>query len=162
MLVLQYAYFLLLPLLCSERPFLCRKDQIMDIDKLLVKISNLRKLQDNIAYEITQVVSKANAISEILYSISYEDDAPVDVSEFLLDNEIYTLDNFDCLPDGPLYRCAPAQPPVYPGNSACGLLQEIPERKLQGLVAGIGNIGSHCNGGALWHRTRCGKGRRMV
>ena len=95
MLVLQYAYFLLLPLLCSERPFLCRKDQIMDIDKLLVKISNLRKLQDNIAYEITQVVSKANVISEILYSISYEDNAPVDVSEFLLDNEIYTLDNFD-------------------------------------------------------------------
>lgn len=95
MLVLQYAYFLLLPLLCSERRFLCRKDQVMDIDKLLVKIDNLKKLQDNIAYEITQVVSKANAISEILYSISYEDDAPVDVSEFLLDNEIYTLDNFD-------------------------------------------------------------------
>ena len=67
----------------------------MNIDKLLVKIDNLKKLQDNIAYEITQVVSKANAISEILYSISYEDDAPVDVSEFLLDNEIYTLDNFD-------------------------------------------------------------------
>ena len=95
MLVLQYAYFLLLPLLCSERRFLCRKDKVMDIDKLLVKIDNLKKLQDNIAYEITQVVSKANAISEILYSISYEDDAPVDVSEFLLDNEIYTLDNFD-------------------------------------------------------------------
>lgn len=95
MLVLQYAYFLLLPLLCSERRFLCRKDQVMDIDKLLVKIDNLKKLQDNIAYEITQVVSKANVISEILYSISYEDDAPVDVSEFLLDNEIYTLDNFD-------------------------------------------------------------------
>ena len=95
MLVLQYAYFLLLPLLCSERPFLCRKDQIMDIDKLLVKIDNLKKLQDDIAYEITQVVSKANVISEILYSISYEDNAPVDVSEFLLDNEIYTLDNFD-------------------------------------------------------------------
>ena len=95
MLVLQYAYFLLLPLLCSERRFLCRKDQVMDIDKLLVKIDNLKKLQDNIAYEITQVVSKANTISEILYSISYEDDAPVDVSEFLLDNEIYTLDNFD-------------------------------------------------------------------
>ena len=95
MLVLQYAYFLLLPLLCSERRFLCRKDQVMDIDKLLVKIDNLKKLQDNIAYEITQVVSKANAISEILYSISYEDDAPVDVTEFLLDNEIYTLDNFD-------------------------------------------------------------------
>ena len=95
MLVLQYAYFLLLPLLCSERPFLCRKDQIMDIDKLLVKIDSLKKLQDDIAYEITQVVSKANVISEILYSISYEDNAPVDVSEFLLDNEIYTLDNFD-------------------------------------------------------------------
>lgn len=95
MLVLQYAYFLLLPLLCSERRFLCRKDQVMDIDKLLVKIDNLKKLQDNIAYEITQVVSKANVISEILYSISYEDNAPVDVSEFLLDNEIYTLDNFD-------------------------------------------------------------------
>ena len=95
MLVLQYAYFLLLPLLCSKRPFLCRKDQIMDIDKLLVKIDNLKKLQDDIAYEITQVVSKANVISEILYSISYEDNAPVDVSEFLLDNEIYTLDNFD-------------------------------------------------------------------
>ena len=95
MLVLQYAYFLLLPLLCSERRFLCRKDQIMDIDKLLVKISNLRKLQDDIAYDITQVVSKANVISEILYSLSYNDDAPVDVSEFLLDNEIYTLDNFD-------------------------------------------------------------------
>ena len=95
MLVLQYAYFLLLPLLCSERRFLCRKDQVMDIDKLLVKIDNLKKLQDDIADEITQVVSKANAISEILYSISYEDDAPVDVSEFLLDNEIYTLDNFD-------------------------------------------------------------------
>ena len=73
MLVLQYAYFLLLPLLCSERRFLCRKDKVMDIDKLLVKIDNLKKLQDNIAYEITQVVSKANAISEILYSISYED-----------------------------------------------------------------------------------------
>lgn len=95
MLVLQYAYFLLLPLLCSERPFLCRKDQIMDIDKLLVKIDSLKKLQDDIAYEITQVVSKANVISEILYSISYEDNAPVDISEFLLDNEIYTLDNFD-------------------------------------------------------------------
>ena len=95
MLVLQYAYFLLLPLLCSERPFLCRKDQIMDIDKLLVKIDSLKKLQDDIAYEITQVVSKANVISEILYSISYEDNAPVNVSEFLLDNEIYTLDNFD-------------------------------------------------------------------
>ena len=95
MLVLQYAYFLLLPLLCSERPFLCRKDQIMDIDKLLVKIDSLKKLQDDIAYEITQVVSKANVISEILYSISYEDNAPIDVSEFLLDNEIYTLDNFD-------------------------------------------------------------------
>ena len=95
MLALQYAYFLLLPLLCSERPFLCRKDQIMDIDKLLVKIDSLKKLQDDIAYEITQVVSKANVISEILYSISYEDNAPVDVSEFLLDNEIYTLDNFD-------------------------------------------------------------------
>ena len=67
----------------------------MDIDKLLVKIENLKKLQDDIAYEITQVVSKANVISEILYSISYEDNAPVDVSEFLLDNEIYTLDNFD-------------------------------------------------------------------
>ena len=95
MLVLQYAYFLLLPLLCSERRFLCRKDQVMDIDKLLVKIDNLRKLQDDIAYDITQVVSKANVISEILYSLSYNDDAPVDVSEFLLDNEIYTLDNFD-------------------------------------------------------------------
>lgn len=95
MLVLQYAYFLLLPLLCSDRPFLCRKDQIMDIDKLLVKIDSLKKLQDDIAYEITQVVSKANVISEILYSISYEDNAPVDVSEFLLDNDIYTLDNFD-------------------------------------------------------------------
>ena len=67
----------------------------MDIDKLLVKIDSLKKLQDDIAYEITQVVSKANVISEILYSISYEDNAPIDVSEFLLDNEIYTLDNFD-------------------------------------------------------------------
>ena len=94
MLVFQYAYFLLLPLLCSERPFLCRKDQIMDIEKLLVQIGNLRKLQDDIAYEITQVVSKANVISEILYSLSYNDDSPVDVSEFLLDNEIYALDNF--------------------------------------------------------------------
>ena len=93
--LVQYVYFLLLPLLCSERPFLCLKDQIMDIDKLLVKIDSLKKLQDDIAYEITQVVSKANVISEILYSISYEDNAPVDVSEFLLDNEIYTLDNFD-------------------------------------------------------------------
>ena len=61
----------------------------MDIDKLLVKIDSLKKLQDDIAYEITQVVSKANVISEILYSISYEDNAPVDVSEFLLDNESY-------------------------------------------------------------------------
>ena len=87
--------FLFLPQSCSVGHLLCRKDQVMDIDKLLVKIDNLKKLQDNIAYEITQVVSKANAISEILYSISYEDDAPVDVSEFLLDNEIYTLDNFD-------------------------------------------------------------------
>ena len=42
----------------------------MDIDKLLVKISNLRELQDDIAYDITQVVSKANVISEILYSLS--------------------------------------------------------------------------------------------
>ena len=67
----------------------------MDIDKLLVKIDNLKKLQNDIAYDITQVVSKANVISEILYSISYEDDTSVDVSEFLLDNEIYTLDNFD-------------------------------------------------------------------
>ena len=95
MLVLQYAYFLLLPLLCSERRFLCRKDQVMDIDKLLVKIDNLKKLQDNIAYEITQVVSKANAISEMLYSISYSDDAPMELSEFLLDNEIDILDDFD-------------------------------------------------------------------
>lgn len=67
----------------------------MDIEKLLVQIGNLRKLQDDIAYEITQVVSQANVISEILYSLSYNDDSPVDVSEFLLDNEIYTLDNFD-------------------------------------------------------------------
>ena len=67
----------------------------MDIDKLLVKIDNLKKLQDNIAYEITQVVSKANAISEMLYSISYSDDAPMELSEFLLDNEIDILDDFD-------------------------------------------------------------------
>ena len=67
----------------------------MDIDKLLVKIGNIKKLQDDIAYEISQVAAKAKMISEILYSISYEDNAPVDVSEFLLDNEIYTLDNFD-------------------------------------------------------------------
>lgn len=61
--------FLLLPHSCSVGFLLCRKDQV--------------------------VVSKANVISEILYSISYEDNAPVNVSEFLLDNEIYTLDNFD-------------------------------------------------------------------
>ena len=67
----------------------------MDIDKLLVKIDSLKKLQDDIAYEITQVVSKANVISEILYSISYEDNAPVDVSNYPPANEIYTLDNFD-------------------------------------------------------------------
>ena len=67
----------------------------MDIDKLLVKISNLRKLQDDIAYDITQVVSKANVISEILYSLSYNDDAPVDVFDDPADTEIYTLDNFD-------------------------------------------------------------------
>ena len=95
MLVLQYAYFLLLPLLCSERRFLCRKDQVMDIDKVLVKIGNIKKLQDDIAYDITQVVSKANAISEMLYSISYSDDAPMELSEFLLDNEIDILDDFD-------------------------------------------------------------------
>ena len=95
MLVLQYAYFLLLPLLCSERRFLCRKDQVMDIDKLLVKIDNLKKLQDDIAYEISQVVAKAKMISEMLYSISYSDDAPMDLSEFMLDNEIDTLDDFD-------------------------------------------------------------------
>ena len=95
MLVLQYAYFLLLPLLCSERRFLCRKDQVMDIDKLLVKIDNLKKLQDDIAYEISQVVAKAKMISEMLYSISYSDDAPMELSEFMLDNEIDTLDDFD-------------------------------------------------------------------
>ena len=87
--------FLLLPQSCSERLFLCRKDQVMDIDKVLVKIGNIKKLQDDIAYDISQVVAKAKMISEMLYSISYSDDAPVDVSEFLLDNEIYTLDNFD-------------------------------------------------------------------
>ena len=39
----------------------------MDIDKLLVKISNIKKLQDDIAYEISQVVAKAKMISEMLY-----------------------------------------------------------------------------------------------
>ena len=67
----------------------------MDIDKVLVKIGNIKKLQDDIAYEISQVAAKAKMISEMLYSISYSDDAPMDLSEFLLDNEIYTLDNFD-------------------------------------------------------------------
>ena len=87
--------FLLLPQSCSERLFLCRKDQVRDIDKLLVKISNLRKLQDDIAYEISQVTAKAKMISEMLYSISYSDDAPMELSEFLLDNEIDILDDFD-------------------------------------------------------------------
>ena len=67
----------------------------MDIDKVLVKIGNIKKLQDDIAYEISQVVTKAKMISEMLYSISYSDDAPMDLSEFMLDNEIDTLDDFD-------------------------------------------------------------------
>ena len=67
----------------------------MDIDKLLVNIGNIKKLQDDIAYEISQVVTKAKMISEMLYSISYSDDAPMELSEFLLDNEIDTLDDFD-------------------------------------------------------------------
>ena len=87
--------FLLLPQSCSERHFLCRKDQIMDIEKLLVKISDLKKLQDDIAYDITQVVSKSKVMSEILYSLSYDEDNPLDISEFLLDNDIDTLDDFD-------------------------------------------------------------------
>ena len=87
--------FLLLPQSCSESLFLCRKDQVMDIDKLLVKIGNIKKLQDDIAYDISQVVTKAKVMSEMLYSISYSDEAPMELSEFLLDNEIYTLDNFD-------------------------------------------------------------------
>ena len=87
--------FLLLPHSCSEHAFLCRKDQIMDIDKLLEKICNLKKLQDDIAYEISQVLAKARVMSEMLYSISYSDDAPMEISEFLLDNEIDTLDDFD-------------------------------------------------------------------
>ena len=65
----------------------------MDIDKLLEKICNLKKLQDDIAYEISQVVAKM--ISEMLYSISYRDDAPMELSEFMLDNEIDALDDFD-------------------------------------------------------------------
>ena len=87
--------FLFLPQSCSEGHFLCRKEQVMDIDKLLVKIGNIKKLQDDIAYEISQVVAKAKMISEMLYSISYSDDAPIELSEFLLDNEIDTLDDFD-------------------------------------------------------------------
>lgn len=67
----------------------------MDIEKVLVKIGNIKKLQDDIAYEISQVVAKAKMISEMLYSISYSDDAPIELSEFLLDNEIDTLDDFD-------------------------------------------------------------------
>ena len=67
----------------------------MDIDKLLEKICNLKKLQDDIAYEISQVVAKAKMISEMLYSISYSDDAPMELSEFMLDNEIDALDDFD-------------------------------------------------------------------
>ena len=67
----------------------------MDIDKVLVKIGNIKKLQDDIAYEISQVVAKAKMISEMLYSISYSDDAPMELSEFLLDNEIDILDDFD-------------------------------------------------------------------
>ena len=67
----------------------------MDIDKLLAKIGNIKKLQDDIAYEISQVTAKAKMISEMLYSISYSDDAPMELSEFLLDNEIDILDNFD-------------------------------------------------------------------
>ena len=67
----------------------------MDIDKVLVKIGNIKKLQDDIAYEISQVTAKAKMISEMLYSISYSDDAPMDLSEFMLDNEIDTLDDFD-------------------------------------------------------------------
>ena len=87
--------FLLLPQSCIVGFLLCRKDQVMDIDKLLVKIGNIKKLQDDIAYEISQVVAKAKVMSEMLYSISYSDDAPMELSEFLLDNEIDTLDDFD-------------------------------------------------------------------
>ena len=54
-----------------------------------------KKLQDDIAYEISQVVAKAKVMSEMLYSISYSDDAPMELSEFLLDNEIDILDDFD-------------------------------------------------------------------
>ena len=67
----------------------------MDIEKLLVKISDLKKLQDDITYDITQVVSKSKVMSEILYSLSYDEDNPLDISEFLLDNDIDTLDDFD-------------------------------------------------------------------
>ena len=87
--------FLLLPQSCSVGFLLCRKDQVMDIYKLLVKIGNIKKLQDDIAYEISQVVAKAKVMSEMLYSISYSDDAPMELSEFLLDNEIDILDDFD-------------------------------------------------------------------
>ena len=67
----------------------------MDIYKLLVKIGNIKKLQDDIAYEISQVLAKAQVMSEMLYSISYSDDAPMEISDFMLDNEIDALDNFD-------------------------------------------------------------------
>ena len=87
--------FLFLPQSLSVGHLLCRKDQVLDIDKLLVKIDNLKKLQDDTAYEISQVVAKAKMISEMLYSISYSDDAPMELSEFMLDNEIDTLDDFD-------------------------------------------------------------------
>lgn len=93
--------FLLLPHSCSEHAFLCGKDQIMDIDKLLDKICNLKKLQDDIAYEISQVLAKAQVMSEMLYSISYSDDAPMEISDFLLDNEIDTLEDFFDLEPSP-------------------------------------------------------------
>lgn len=73
----------------------------MDIDKLLEKICNLKKLQDDIAYEISQVVAKAQVMSEMLYSISYSDDAPMEISDFLLDNEIDTLEDFFNLEPSP-------------------------------------------------------------
>lgn len=37
----------------------------------------------------------------MLYSISYSDDAPMEISDFLLDNEIDTLEDFSDLEQSP-------------------------------------------------------------
>ena len=55
-----------------------------------------------------------------------------------------------------------AQPFVYPCHCTCGLLQKIPQRKLQGFIVGTGRIRSHCNGRTVRHCARSCKSRWLV